>query len=117
MLRDLPEAHYWRRSAVQMVEEGLDQMKAALFSPDEPQPDTDEIFRLTQQLARWNRVDDTALVEEYRSQRSRAPGLTSALVRAGREREKSDALALCRYFGFSPSIADRALSQCVGARG
>jgi hypothetical protein len=99
-----------------MAEEGLDNLKAALFDPMQPQPDTDQIFRLTQQLAAWRNMSDGSLVSEYRAWKQRAPGMAAALVRAAREREKTEAIALCRFLGISSSFAERAISQRTEAR-
>jgi hypothetical protein len=109
----LPEARYWKRSAIDMAEEALANLKAALFARDQHQPDADEIYRLTQQLIRWQKLDDSALVAEYQSWRKRSPGLAWAMVKAARECEVTEAYALCRFLGFSRNIADRV----IGARG
>ncbi|MGA7239698.1 MAG: CHC2 zinc finger domain-containing protein [Bryobacteraceae bacterium] len=109
--RDLPEARYWRRAAVDMAEEALVNLKAALFAPDEPQPDTAEIHRLTQQLAAWKRMDGADLIREYQKWQKRAPGFAWAMTEAAREREKSEAYAICKLFGFGRHIADQALGR------
>jgi hypothetical protein len=96
--RDLPAALYWRRGAVLLGQKTLVELKAALFDPIAPQPEPGEIYRLTQQVARWQRMDGAALVAEYGWWREHSPDLTAGMVHAARLRERAEARALLEYF-------------------
>ena len=95
--RDMPAARYWRRAAVTLGEETLVNLKAALFDPTLPRPEIGEIADITQQVARWGRLDGAELVSEYRGWREREPGLTAGMVHVARLREKAEVRALLRY--------------------
>ncbi len=96
--RDLPAARHWRRGAVLLAEETLGELKSALVDPIAPQPDPGEIYRLTQQVARWQRMDGAALVAEYLWWREHCPDLTAGMVHAARLRERAEVRTLLEYF-------------------
>jgi hypothetical protein len=95
--RFLPDARYWRTAAVALAEETMNGLKAALFDPMLPQPDTGEIGRFESLLVHWRRLEGALLVAEYVSQSDQKPGWTAALVRAGRERECAQKQAILAY--------------------
>jgi hypothetical protein len=96
--KHLPAARLWRRGAVALGEEALIELKAALFDPIAPQPEPGEIYRLTQQVARWQRMEGAELVAEYGWWREHSPDLTAGLVHAARLRERAEVRALLEYF-------------------
>lgn len=95
--RDLPSARYWRRSAVALGEETLMDLKAALFDSALPMPEVDQIYRWTQQVTRWRRMDRAALVTEYDEWRKRQPEVTAGMVKAARDLETAEMRATLRY--------------------
>jgi hypothetical protein len=94
---ELPTAEYWRRAAVSMTEDILDSLKAALFDPTLPRPDVGEIFRVESLLASLRRKDGAELIAEYHWWLERHPGMTAALVRAAKQRERAERRALSAF--------------------
>ncbi len=95
--RVLPHARQWRRAAVSMTEELLDSVKGALFDSTQPAPGIGEIAHLERLLSRLERIEGRELANEYRSWADRHPGMTAALVHAGRTRELAERRALLAY--------------------
>jgi hypothetical protein len=98
--RDLPAAWCWRSAAVNLGEEALEQLKAALFDPATPPLEVDEIGEigaLTRQVARWRRLAGAELVSEFNSWKQHHPELTSAMEHVARGREMVSVRALLRY--------------------
>lgn len=95
--RELPTARYWQRAAVSLGEETLVELKAALFDPSMPAPAVNEIADMTGQVALWRRLDGTALVKEYHWWLEHHPGITGALVRWAKQRERIERRALRAY--------------------
>ena len=87
--RDLPAARYWRRAAVNMGEELLDQLKTALLDPMLPQPEIGEIGHVENVLRSLQRVDGAGLVAEYRWWLEHHPGLTAAMVASAKRLERA----------------------------
>jgi hypothetical protein len=84
----LPDARRWQRAAVNMTEDVLVTLKAALFDPALDQPDTFEIYNAEQLLSRLRRIDGEELVLEYRRWLESCPGMAAAMARAMKERER-----------------------------
>jgi len=103
--RHLPAAHLWRRAAVALGDEILDQLKASLTDPTLPPPPVGEISRWTALLAAWLRLDDAALVAVYLGWVRQEPQLTAAMVYAAKLREIAEDRALRRYLGMSRPVA------------
>jgi hypothetical protein len=97
--RDLPDARWWRRTAVALSEELLCALKSSFFDPTaEDRPSSRELQDITRILARLQTMSDAALVTEYRWLRQQNPGLTWGMVRWARDYEKAERAALVRYF-------------------
>lgn len=96
--RDLPAARLWRRAAIDMGEETLTLLKAALFDPTLPAPDVGEIADWERRVARWRALDGAELVKEYREWRADRPALTGAMVKAAKLHEVVDGRACDEYF-------------------
>jgi hypothetical protein len=111
--RDLPEARYWRRTAVTLAEEASDREKSRVFDPTEGPADLYAIRNITGMLARLRAMGEVALVAEYHWWRERYPDITWALVQAARRRERAEVQALCRFMGF-PECAATAYSRQTG---
>jgi hypothetical protein len=105
--RDLPDARRWQRASVNMTEDLLTTLKAALFDPTLPQPDTFEIYDVEQMLARLRRLDGAELVTDYRWWVEHYPGMTAASVRAARERERTERRILLEYLRATNSDPER----------
>jgi hypothetical protein len=99
--RALPDAQRWRRAAVNMADQRLDLLKAALFDPTLPWPEVGEIYYVERVLAWLRRIEGAELVDEYAWWAQRYPGMTAAMIRTIREREQTELRALCRYLGLS----------------
>jgi hypothetical protein len=97
--RALPDARYWRRAAIDMSEELLTTLKAALFDGPSEKVDFDGIRDTTLQLARLRRIDGAELVAEFRRWMENDPRLTCAMVQAARTRETSERRAVQAYLG------------------
>lgn len=100
--QNLPDARYWQRSAVNMADDLLNGLKAALFDPTQEQPETGEIYRLENMLARLRRLDGAALVAEFQWWRGRYPGMTAGMIRAAKSREQAERRALLAYLRIPP---------------
>jgi len=87
------------KAAVNIAEELLNTLKAALFNPELPWPDVNEIYEVERVLARLRHIDGAELVDEYTWWVTRYPGMTAAMIRTIREREQTELRALCRYLG------------------
>lgn len=98
--RDLPDARYWRRAAVSLAEEVLDREKSRLFDAGEGPADLSAIRHVSGMLARLRAGGDVALVHQYRDWRGDAPHTTARMIQWARQREETEARALCRYLGF-----------------
>ncbi len=93
--RHLPAALLWRRAAIALGEEILDRLKLGLFDPAAPmRPGIGEVAHWTARIARWQRLDGTALVTEFRERKRRHPRLTAGLVRAAVNLEEAEIRAL-----------------------
>ena len=95
--RDLPSARYWRQAMVNITEELLVNLKAALFDPMLPRPAIGEIYHVEGMLTRFRARDGADLVAEYKSWCAADPGYTAMLVRAAKDRERANERALRRY--------------------
>lgn len=93
----LPTARYWQRAAVCMAEELLASIKVALFDATVPQPAIGEVGDVESLLSALRRADGVALVSEFRWWLERYPGMTAALVRQARHRERVARRALLAY--------------------
>lgn len=112
----LPDARYWQRAAVNMAENCLAVLKGRLFDPT-PEPEDlsepvqlpgDGIFEVEQTLSRIRALDGAALIEEYRWWFERYPGMTGAMVRAAKARERAERRAVLTYLRLSKSQKDAA---------
>ena len=108
MERDLPTARYWRRAALSMTEQILDTLKAALFDPTLPWPGVGEIAEWTAQLARWQRLDGPALVEEFGWWLRHHAGMTAAMVASAKRLERAQRRALLVYMKQTAPAAGKA---------
>jgi hypothetical protein len=99
--RDLPEARYWRRSAINMAEELSGVLKAGLVDRTLPQAHVGEIGDVDAMLRRVQRADGAALVAEFAWWREHRPSMTAAMVRAAKTREQSERHAVEKYFHMS----------------
>jgi hypothetical protein len=99
--RDLPIARYWRRAAINLAGDLLATLKAALFDRTLPQPEIGELRRLEALLASLQRSDGAALNKQYRWWRQNYPGMTAAMIRAARARERAECRALLAYLGLT----------------
>lgn len=97
--RALPVAGLWRRAAVNMAAELLDNLKAGLTDPTLPQASIGEIGNLDGLLCRLRRIDGAELVAEHGWWREHYPGLTGLMIRAARAREQVERRALVSYLG------------------
>lgn len=95
--KEQPDARYWKRAAINMSEELLTGLKAGLVDPALPQPDTFEIYHVENMLSRLRRIDGAELVADFRSWRDQYPGITAALVRAAKDRERTERQVLLAY--------------------
>jgi hypothetical protein len=105
--RDLPDARLWQRASINMSEDLLTTLKAALFDPTLLQPATNEIYNIENMLSRLRRLDSTDLVAEYHDWRDRFPGITAALVRAAKDRERTERRVLLAYLRTTNSDSER----------
>jgi hypothetical protein len=99
--RDLPEARYWRRTAISMAEELSGMLKAGLVDRTLPQPRIGEIGDIDAMLRGIQRTDGAALVAEFDWWREHYPGMTAAMVRAAKTRERSERRAVETYLRLS----------------
>jgi len=98
MERDLRQARHWRRTAVRLTEDLLCELKSAFFDPmAEEKPSSLELQALTRLLARLERLEGRALVDEYRWWAERCPHTTALMARWGRDRERAERRALLAY--------------------
>jgi hypothetical protein len=104
--RDLPNAAYWRGTAVALTEETLNELKAMFFDPTaEEKPASSELQYFTRLLATYERLEGRSLVDEYRRWVQHSPGLTELMVRRASDREKAERRALIRYLRESERTA------------
>jgi hypothetical protein len=84
--RDIPDARLWQRAAIRIADDLLHELKSRLFEPtpapaDLSEPihiDGAEINRLEHMLARFKRIENAALVDDYGWWRTNHPGMTAA---------------------------------------
>ena len=118
--RELPTARLWRRAAVALGSELLETLTAELNNPaTSAQANVGEIADLTRRLNHWRcRLDPdrprdredlkspaAQLVDEYGVWRESDPGLTAAMVRAGRKWGQVDRSALAAWLSAMEVIA------------
>lgn len=95
---DLPEARYWRRTAVLLAEETLCELKSRFFDPTaQDRVSSRELRDVTGMLARLQNMGDDALVTQYRAWRTEHPNLTGLMVCLARAREAAEKRALLAY--------------------
>jgi hypothetical protein len=95
----LPDARHWQRAAVNMSEDLLVTLKAALFDPTLPQPASNQIYDIEQMLSRLRRIDGTELVTEYHWWQERYPGMTNAMIRAVKAQDHAAGKMLRAFLG------------------
>jgi hypothetical protein len=113
MERDLPEARYWRRTAVALSEATLDLEKVRLFDPTERPGDLAAIRDITGMLERLKALGDTALVQYYHEWRADCPEVTAAMVRYARDLDRAELAALGRYLGVPERTAAAAIREVI----
>lgn len=94
---ELPRAALWRRGAIGLGEQLLDQLKAALWDAKLPRPDPGEIAYWTAQLRAWRRLQGEALVTEYQQWVRNDPHFTSGLIHVAILRETAEVRAIDAY--------------------
>jgi hypothetical protein len=90
---------------VALTEEWLIYAKARLFDPTPTPEDLSQpielpgagIYDAEQMLVRLRRLEGQELVREYGEWLRDLPGMTAAMVRCSRERERAERRALCQY--------------------
>jgi hypothetical protein len=97
--RDLPVAQLWRRAAILMTEQVLDQLKLPLSDPSAGLADIGEIRHFEAVLSLYRRLEGTALVEQYRAFLDLNPRLTSGMVRAANRRARIEERTAWRLLG------------------
>lgn len=95
--RYLPEARYWRRAVLLLLESEMDREKSKLIDPLESEPDYDLIARFTRLTDRLRRAGDDALVRDYREWSAAMPRECAGLVHWARDRERAEVKALAAY--------------------
>jgi len=95
--RLLPAARYWRRAAVCLGEQVLNDLKAALFCPTMDQPAVGELGEWTFLLAHLRRLKGLELAREYNDWRKRDAPLVDGMVQWARIRERAEIRALITY--------------------
>ncbi len=96
--RDFPNARYWRRAILRLLEQTLTIEKSKLFDPTEGPADFDLVRDYERMLDRIRRAGDEALVSEFRDWRREMPRECAGLVRWARDRERLEVRALATYF-------------------
>jgi hypothetical protein len=105
-MKEQADARLWRRLAVLLAEESLDDLKKRFFEPaassiDLTQPAWSvtpaDLARGTALLRYLEAIAGDSLVHEYLLWRRRAPALTDALVAIGHRVERTEHRALARY--------------------
>jgi hypothetical protein len=86
--RDLPVARLWRRAAVALTEQTLDELKRPLVDPTTGRADTDGVQHFEAILRLLRRLEGTALVEQYRAFLRRNPLLTAGMCKAAHRRAR-----------------------------
>jgi hypothetical protein len=95
--RDLPAAQWWRRAAINMAEDLLATLKAALFDGTLPQPEIGVIRSVEAMFGLLRRADGATLIEEYRWWLAHHPRMTAAMICAVKARERAERRALLAY--------------------
>jgi hypothetical protein len=95
--RTLPTAQHWRRAAVEITEELLSALKAALSDRSMEPIIPGEIASVHHFLQSLQGLDGASLMAQYQWWAEHHPGLTAALVRAAQTRERAERRALLRY--------------------
>jgi hypothetical protein len=93
----LPDAQYWRRATVSLVEEMLGRLKAALFDSTLPWPAIGEIYAAERLLARLLRIDGAELVTEYCGWSRDQPHTTAYLVGWAKDLEHIERAAVLEF--------------------
>ncbi len=98
---ELPKARLWRRAALALGEQALDQLKAALVDRTLPRPEPGQIAYWTTQLTTWHQLEGAALVAEYMWWAQHEPGLTAGMIYAAKLRETAERRALNAYLSMT----------------
>jgi hypothetical protein len=101
----IANAQYWRRAAVNLVEDTLHQLKGALFDPTQPQPKVNEIYGTERVLARLKRIEGAELVAEYRGWAAEQPRITAYMMEWAKKQERLERAALIEFLGISEGVA------------
>ena len=91
--RELPIARYWKRTALELCDEALEDCKTKFFAGG-TDVTADELERLTAFGVLLRRMDGPALVDEWKGWKQRDPVLTSALAHVGRARARGERRAI-----------------------
>lgn len=94
--RDLPSARLWKRAALELCDEVLDDCKERFFLGFRD-VEGQEIYALTRFSESLRTIDGTALIDEWTSWKRDKPDLTSALVRLGKALETADKHAILEF--------------------
>lgn len=94
---NLPSARLWRRAAIGIYSEVMDELKTALFDPALPRPEPGDIREIENLLALLRKAEGTELVNLYRAWLSRSPATTIEMVRVAAAREKAEKQALAQF--------------------
>jgi hypothetical protein len=94
---ELPNARLWKRAALGLGEQVLDQLKAARIDRTPPRPDPGEIAYWTTQLATWRQLEGAALVAEYLWWARHHPGFTAGMIHVTNLLETAEQRALGSY--------------------
>jgi hypothetical protein len=95
--RELPNARLWRRAALALGDEVLDQLKAPLIDPTLPRPPIGAIAQWTARVEAWRRLDDAGLVAEYCWWLEHQPRLARGMVHAATLRDMAERRAVLTY--------------------
>jgi hypothetical protein len=101
----LTNAQYWRRGAVNLFEEALDRLKAALFDPTLPWPEVNETYNTERLLSRLQGLEGHELVVEYCEWAREQPHITAHLVGWAKKQERVERAALLEFLGVSEPAA------------
>jgi hypothetical protein len=101
----LPNAQFWRRAAVNLIEAALHELKTALFDPMLPQPKVNEIYDTERVLARLKRIDGAELVAEYREWAADQLHTTAYMVDRAKKQERVERAALLEFLGITEHTA------------
>ena len=97
---ELHLAQYWKRGAIKISEELLDELKAPLLDSRLAfQCPVGEIYETGRFLQRMRALDGLELIEEYHVFLELQPGYTAALVKWAQGREQQERRALLSFLG------------------